>query len=398
MNKVLILEPTKSVRKSISELIQIDGYDVLAVEDLPHCETAIDAAMSRNIPFDLLIFNVDYRPSQLDSMQIPFITISEHPSIDEALQMTHLGACDYISRPYDRNRILSAVREAMANDEQECEEHARAAAKAGSNARRPRRQRSRATPAVRPMVGLSSAITRMRALIDKVAPTDARVMILGENGTGKELVARCIHERSRRSEAPFVEVNCAAIPSELIESELFGHEKGAFTSAIKQRRGKFEQASGGTLFLDEIGDMSLAAQAKVLRALQERKITRVGSDSDIDVDVRVLAATNKDIYAEIAAGNFREDLFHRLSVVVINVAALRDRADDIPLLVDYFLHEICDEYHAECKEIAAEAIELLTHMKWSGNIRELRNVVERLVVLSESKIEAEDVREYCIVR
>lgn len=247
------------------------------------------------------------------------------------------------------------------------------------------------------MVGLSPEITKLRGLIDKVAPTDARVLILGENGTGKELVARCIHDKSRRSDAPFVEVNCAAIPSELIESELFGHEKGAFTSAVKQRRGKFEQANGGTLFLDEIGDMSLAAQAKVLRALQERKITRVGSDTDIDVDVRVLAATNKDIRVEIAEGRFREDLFHRLGVIIINVAALRDRSDDIPILVDYFLHEVCGEYHAECKEIAAGAVELLTKMRWSGNIRELRNVVERLVVLSESRIEEEDVRTYCTV-
>ena len=235
----------------------------------------------------------------------------------------------------------------------------------------------------------------VRNLIDKVAQSEARVLITGENGTGKELVARWLHEKSHRCGAPFVEVNCAAIPSELIESELFGHEKGAFTSAIKQRKGKFEQANGGTLFMDEIGDMSLSAQAKVLRALQESRISRVGSDRDIDVDVRVVAATNKNLRDEIAKGNFREDLYHRIGVIVIKVPALRDHADDIPLLVEYFISKICEEYGIPAKEITPEAVDALKQMRWSGNIRELRNVIERLIVLSGESITADDIAVYC---
>lgn len=304
--------------------------------------------------------------------------------------MAQRGAIDYMCRPFDINRLLTTVRTAIDNrgDDTKC-------SRAAESPKTTRRTTSRRAMQSTPIIGVSDQVERLRALIAKIAPYDSRVMILGENGTGKELVARSIHNLSPRASAPFVEVNCAAIPSELIESELFGHEKGAFTSAVKQRHGKFEQADGGTLFLDEIGDMSLAAQAKVLRALQERKICRVGSDRDISVNVRVVAATNKDIRAEIAAGNFREDLYHRIGVIVVKVASLRDRREDVPLLVDHFLNIICEEYHVDCKRITSEAIELLRDMSWSGNIRELRNVVERLVVLSEQQIEARDVEAYC---
>ena len=244
------------------------------------------------------------------------------------------------------------------------------------------------------MIGDSEPMQHIRAIIDKVAPTDARVLIIGANGTGKELVARSLHQKSHRSSMPYIEVNCAAIPSELIESELFGHEKGAFTSAIKQHKGKFEQADGGTLFLDEIGDMSLAAQAKVLRVLQEKKLSRVGSDKDITVDVRVLAATNKNLKAEIEKGNFREDLYHRLSVIVINVPSLDERKSDIPMLVDYFIDQICDETGMPKRKVEPDAMQLLVDKSWSGNIRELRNVVERLLILSGDSITAQDVRDY----
>ncbi len=416
MSRVLILEPAKSVRKSLCELIEIDGFEAMGVEDLAHCEAAFEAAMAHNIPFDILIYNVDLRPKYGALSEIPSIAISDNPSIDEALQMTRLGARDYISRPYDLNRILRVVRETILEKE-ECGSyssnieatHAAAATKmttpppkvTSTSEQHPkwtnktRRRTTKRAPEEHLMIGNSSGINNLRSIIKKIAPYDARVMILGENGTGKELVARSIHEMSHRNSAPFVEVNCAAIPAELIESELFGHEKGAFTSAVKLRHGKFEQANGGTLFLDEIGDMSLAAQAKVLRALQEHKITRVGSDCDIDVDVRVLAATNKNIRAEIAAGNFREDLFHRLSVIVINVAALRDRTEDIPLLVDYFLQQICDSYNFKKKVISTKVMESLMQRSWSGNIRELRNIIERLVVLSGENIEINDLELYC---
>ena len=257
-----------------------------------------------------------------------------------------------------------------------------------------RRRRAHSAQAER-IIGVSPEIEHVRQLIDKVAPCEARVLITGENGTGKELVARWLHAKSNRAAAPFVEVNCAAIPSELIESELFGHERGAFTSAIKQRKGKFEQATGGTLFMDEIGDMSLAAQAKVLRALQENRISRVGSDKDIEVNVRVIAATNKNLREEIRKGNFREDLYHRIGVVVVRVPALREHAQDIPLLVDHFIHTICAEYHIPAKRIEEEALSELQTMPWSGNIRELRNVIERLIILSEERITPADVKAYC---
>ncbi len=388
MNKVLILEPSKSVRKSLAELMELEGMDVVAVEDLTDAEKIVVAALSAHKPFDLLLVDSSVTHDTGAIASLPFIVTSLSPSIDEALSMARSGAVDYLCPPFDRNRLLKQVRTVMANIAERSD--------AFISSRITRRKAPSQSRGVYEMVGISSQIERLRSLIEKIAPSEARVMILGENGTGKELVARCIHAKSPRADHPFVEVNCAAIPSELIESELFGHEKGAFTSAIKQRRGKFEQAMGGTLFLDEIGDMSLAAQAKVLRALQERKICRVGSDRDIDVDVRVIAATNKDIHAEIEAGNFREDLYHRIGVIVLRVDALRDRADDIPLLVDHFLHAICKEYNIDCKEISPEAVKMLREMRWSGNIRELRNVCERLVVLSESQIEARDVAAYCL--
>ncbi|MFI3247819.1 MAG: sigma-54 dependent transcriptional regulator [Rikenellaceae bacterium] len=387
MNKVLILEPTKSVRKSLCELIELEGFTTFGVESIGEAEQSVVAALAQHSPFDLLLVDSVVEALTGAVASLPFIVLSNTPSIEEAMVAARRGAIDYMCRPFDMNRLLSVVRSAIESRkvEKEQEETTKVA----------RRSTPRTQSQHIHIVGVSDQVERLRALIAKIAPSDARVMILGENGTGKELVARSIHDLSSRSAAPFVEVNCAAIPSELIESELFGHEKGAFTSAVKQRHGKFEQANGGTLFLDEIGDMSLAAQAKVLRALQERKISRVGSDRDINVDVRVVAATNKDIRAEIAAGNFREDLYHRIGVIVVRVVALRDRKEDIPLLVDHFLHMVCEEYHIDCKQITSEAIELLKDMEWSGNIRELKNVVERLVVLSERQIEAGDVVAYC---
>ena len=302
--------------------------------------------------------------------------ISGHGSIDTAVECIKKGAFDYIEKPIDMNRILVTVKNALER---------------GSLVKETKTLR-RKVHKVAEIVGESPAIGRVKMLIDKVASTDARVLITGSNGTGKELVARWLHEKSDRSSMPFVEVNCAAIPSELIESELFGHEKGAFTSAIKQRKGKFEQADGGTIFLDEIGDMSLAAQAKVLRALQERKITRVGSDKDINVDARVLAATNKNLQEEIAKGNFREDLYHRLSVTIIHVPNLSDRREDIPLLVDHFIRAICADKGKPLSTITPEAVEALCAMPWTGNIRELHNAVERLLILSGREITLDDVK------
>ena len=298
---------------------------------------------------------------------------------------TGLGVQDYLTKPIDMNRLLQSIHRTI-------DDPAPVPAPAAAPARRTRRGHNAQTEHI---IGTSPQIEHVRLLIDKVAPCEARVLITGENGTGKELVARWLHAKSNRAAAPFVEVNCAAIPSELIESELFGHERGAFTSAIKQRKGKFEQASGGTLFMDEIGDMSLAAQAKVLRALQERKISRVGSDKDVDVDVRIIAATNKNLREEIKKGNFREDLFHRIGVILIKVPPLREHSEDIPLLVDHFIDMICEEYDMPRKPMDKKAVEMLRQMPWTGNIRELRNVIERLVVLSGTKITPNDVELYC---
>ena len=378
MAKVLILDHSKSMRNNLRERLEFEGFSTEAVED----ETAA-ADLCEKIPFDLILSDDGCKVPPVD---IPFIVLSSEGSIDSAVEALRNGAQDYLTKPLNMNRLMQSIRRTI--EEGDAEDGPGAA-------KTPIRTR-RAKPAhTEHIIGRSHQIERVRQLIEKVAPSDARVLITGENGTGKELVARWLHAKSQRAAAPFVEVNCAAIPSELIESELFGHERGAFTSAIKQRRGKFEQANGGTLFMDEIGDMSLSAQAKVLRALQESKISRVGSDKDVEVDVRVIAATNKNLREEIAKGNFREDLYHRIGVIIVKVPALRDHTEDIPLLVEYFIRKICGEYRMSAKEIAPEAVEALQAMPWTGNIRELRNVVERLIILSGDRITAEDVEFYC---
>ena len=378
MAKVLILDHSKSMRNNLRERLEFEGFSTEAVED----ETAA-ADLCEKIPFDLILSDDGCKVPQVD---IPFIVLSSEGSIDSAVEALRNGAQDYLTKPLNMNRLMQSIRRTI--EEGDAEDGPGAA-------KTPLRTR-RAKPAhTEHIIGRSPQIERVRQLIEKVAPSDARVLSTGENGTGKELVARWLHAKSQRAAAPFVEVNCAAIPSELIESELFGHERGAFTSAIKQRRGKFEQANGGTLFMDEIGDMSLSAQAKVLRALQESKISRVGSDKDVEVDVRVIAATNKNLREEIAKGNFREDLYHRIGVIIVKVPALRDHTEDIPLLVEYFIRKICGEYRMSAKEIAPEAVEALQAMPWTGNIRELRNVVERLIILSGDRITAEDVKFYC---
>ena len=352
MAKVLILDHSKSMRNNLRERLEFEGFSTEAVED----ETAA-ADLCEKIPFDLILSDDGCKVPQVD---IPFIVLSSEGSIDSAVEALRNGAQDYLTKPLNMNRLMQSIRRTI--EEGDAEDGPGAA-------KTPLRTR-RAKPAhTEHIIGRSPQIERVRQLIEKVAPSDARVLITGENGTGKELVARWLHAKSQRAAAPFVEVNCAAIPSELIESELFGHERGAFTSAIKQRRGKFEQANGGTLFMDEIGDMSLSAQAKVLRALQESKISRVGSDKDVEVDVRVIAATNKNLREEIAKGNFREDLYHRIGVIIVKVPALRDHTEDIPLLVEYFIRKICGEYRMSAKEIAPEAVEALQAMPWTGNIR-----------------------------
>ena len=381
--KILIIDDERSIRNSLKEILTDEGYDVDVAEDgAQGCEMAQKEKYS-------VIF-CDIKMPVMDGMEVlselvskgidsAVIMISGHGDIDTAVECIKKGAFDFIQKPLDLNRILITIKNATEKVSLVKETKILKKKVYGQE-----------------MIGESAPMIHIREMIDKVAPTDARVLIIGSNGTGKELVARNLHQRSNRSAAPYVEVNCAAIPSELIESELFGHEKGAFTSAIKQHKGKFEQADGGTLFLDEIGDMSLAAQAKVLRVLQEKKLSRVGSDKDIIVDVRVLAATNKNLKEEIEKGNFREDLYHRLSVIVINVPTLDQRKDDIPLLVDYFLGQICVETGMPQREIDADAMKLLVEKSWTGNIRELRNVVERLLILSGSRITASDVRAYVL--
>ena len=310
--------------------------------------------------------------------ELPFIMISGHGTIETAIEATKKGAFDFINKPPDLNKLLITVRNAVDK----------------SNLVIETKVLKRQITKTRAILGDSPSIKKIKKTIEKVAPTDARVLITGENGTGKELVARWIHEKSNRADKPLIEVNCAAIPGELIESELFGHEKGSFTSAIKQKLGKFEKASGGTLFLDEIGDMSLAAQAKVLRALQENKITRVGGEKDIEVDVRIIAATNKDLMQEIEDGNFREDLYHRISVIVVHIPTLNERIEDIPILADQFMEDICQDNGIQKKQITAGAMEGLKSIFWSGNIRELRNIIERLVILCDQKITEEDIQLY----
>jgi DNA-binding NtrC family response regulator len=379
MSQILIIDDERAIRKTLGEILSYEGYKV---EEASDGEEGLKKFKEKN--FDVVL--CDIKMPKLDGIEfldkareanpdIPIIMISGHGTIETAVEAVKKGAFDYISKPPDLNRLLITLRNAMDKTSLVTET----------------KVLKRKVGKVQEMIGNSPAIQRIKDTIEKVAPTDARVLITGENGVGKELVARWLHEKSNRSSGPLVEVNCAAIPGELIESELFGHEKGSFTSAIKQRIGKFEQASGGTLFLDEIGDMSLSAQAKVLRALQEGKITRVGGDKEISVDVRVVAATNKDLLKEVEEKNFRLDLYHRLSVILIHVPSLNDRRDDIPLLVDKFLENICMEYGIAKKEIDADALEGLRDYNWTGNIRELRNVVERLVILSGKTILKEDV-------
>lgn len=380
MRKVLILDRSKSMRNTLRERLEYEGY---AIETAESEETA--RALLHRLRFDLVLTDA---PEIHNEEQLPpFIVLSSERSIDSAVEAVRHGAEDYLTKPIDMNRLLKSIHRTL-DQAEEGDEKAPVVQQ-----RRARRAPSGTT--VEKIIGTSPEMVHVRELIEKVAPCEARVLITGENGTGKELVARHLHLASPRAAAPFVEVNCAAIPSELIESELFGHERGAFTSAIKQRKGKFELADGGTLFMDEIGDMSLAAQAKVLRALQERKISRVGSDRDIEVNVRVLAATNKDLREEIRRGNFREDLYHRIGVIVIRVPALREHASDIPLLTDHFIRRIAEEYRTAPKAIEERALAALQERGWSGNIRELRNAVERLMVLSGEKITESDVLLYC---
>ena len=380
MAKILILEQSKSVRNNLRERLEFEGFSTECAEGI-----ALARKMCENIPFDIILAD---NAEGLSDTNLPFIILSRSNDVDSAVEAVKLGAVDFLTKPIDMNRLLKSIRRAIAPPTEN-------SAPTPGRPKPTRTKNSAECSTIEPIVGESEVIRRVRELIDKVAQSEARVLITGENGTGKELVARWLHCKSSRAEAPFVEVNCAAIPSELIESELFGHERGAFTSAIKQRKGKFEQADGGTLFMDEIGDMSLSAQAKVLRALQERKISRVGSDRDIEVDVRVIAATNKNLEQEIRDGNFREDLYHRIGVILIKVPPLRERKGDVAILVNHFLKSICREYSIPIKAIDAEAVRMLSEKRWSGNIRELRNVVERLVVLSGTTITRKDIEQYC---
>ena len=382
MAHILVVDDEKTIRQALTEILEDESYEVSQASDGEEAWGLIEGTQ-----FDAVL--CDIKMPKMDGIElldkvveagidVPFIMISAHGTIETAVDATKKGVYDFIQKPPDLNRLLLTVRNALDKSTLQTE------------TKRLKKKINKAFD----IVGNSGAITEIKQTIEKVAPTDARVLITGENGTGKELVAKWLHDKSGRAGGPLVEVNCAAIPSELIESELFGHEKGSFTSAHKQRSGKFEQANGGTLFLDEIGDMSLSAQAKVLRALQESQITRVGGDKKIKVDVRVLAATNKDLKKEIEDGNFREDLYHRLSVMIIQVPALRDRKDDIPLLVDHFMNQISNEYGTAPKAISDSAIDQLKEYAWTGNIRELRNIVERLIIMSNDEITEADVKKY----
>ena len=381
--KILIIDDERSIRNSLKEILADEGYDVDVAEDGASGCAMVDKEKYSIIFCDIKMPGMDGLEvlDKLNEMGVDsaVVMISGHGDIATAVECIKKGAFDFIPKPLDLNRILITIKNAT--EKVSLVEETRVLKKKVYG---------------QEMVGDSPAIMNIKSMIDKVAPTDARVLIIGSNGTGKELVARNLHQKSHRSAMPYVEVNCAAIPSELIESELFGHEKGSFTSAIKQHKGKFEQADGGTLFLDEIGDMSLAAQAKVLRVLQEKKLSRVGSDKDIIVDVRVVAATNKNLKDEIAKGTFREDLYHRLSVIVINVPSLDERKSDIPKLVDFFIGQICSETGMQLRDIDDDAMQLLVDKTWTGNIRELRNVVERLLILSGDRITASDVKAYVL--
>jgi len=381
MSKILIIDDERAIRSTLSEILQHEGFKVELAENGEE-----GLAKFNSTTFDVVL--CDIRMPKMDGIEflekarqanpdVPLIMISGHGTIETAVEAVKKGAFDYISKPPDLNRLLITLRNAMDK----------------TNLVTEAKVLKRKISKVQDMIGESPAILKIKETIEKIAPIDARVLITGENGVGKELVAKWLHELSPRNKGPMVEVNCAAIPTELIESELFGHEKGSFTSAVKQRIGKFEQANEGTLFLDEVGDMSLEAQAKVLRALQEGIITRVGGDKEIKVNVRVVAATNKDLLREVEEKKFRLDLYHRLSVMLIHVPSLNDRKEDIPLLVEHFLKIICAEYGIAMKQIEPGAIELLQRYNWTGNIRELHNIVERLVILSDRQITQNDVRE-----
>ena len=383
---ILIVDDEKAIRKTLAEILTFEGFTVEEAADGAEAVTKI-----KDNNYDCIL--CDIKMPKMDGIEVleiakqekpetPFIVISGHGNLETAVEAVKKGAFDYISKPPDLNRLLITIRNAMDKKSLVTE------------TKQLRKRINKGTI----MIGESAGISKIKDTIQKVGPTDARVLITGENGVGKELVARSLHECSNRAAGPMVEVNCAAIPTELIESELFGHEKGSFTSAIKQRIGKFEQANGGTLFLDEIGDMSLSAQAKVLRALQEGKITRVGGDKDQKVDVRVVAATNKDLMQEVEAKNFRMDLYHRLSVILIHVPSLNDRKEDIPMLVNYFMNEISEEYHQPPKEVEKGAMDALQQYNWTGNIRELRNVVERLIILSDKSVTKKDIETYIFLK
>ncbi len=395
MAKLLIVDDERSIRNSLRDILADEGHEVDVAENGKQ-----GLEMARQTVYDLIYSDIKMpemdgiemleqlkKPSidafqqgeEIDSVECPVIMLSGHGDVETAVQALKLGAYDFMQKPLDLNRILITTKNALESKTLKQETKI---------------LRKKVRDKGPQMIGESEAISRVREIINKVAPTEARVLITGANGTGKEVVAHLIHQQSARANAPIVEVNCAAIPSELIESELFGHMKGSFTGAIKDRAGKFEQADGGTLFLDEIGDMSMAAQTKVLRALQENEITRVGSDKPIKVNVRVLAATNKNLADEISKGTFREDLFHRLNVIPIHVPSLNERVDDIPMLVDYFVTQICAEQGISAKSFDKEAIKALQERKWTGNIRELRNVVERLIILAGTRITANDVATY----
>jgi DNA-binding NtrC family response regulator len=382
MSRILVIDDEKSIRNTLKDVLEYEKHEVDLAEDGPS-----GLELFANNIYEVVL--CDIKMQKMDGIEVlqkiteisgatPVIMISGHGNIDTAVEAIKKGAFDFLEKPLDLNRLLITIRNAMDK----------------STLITQTQVLKNKVSKMYEIVGESEAIRKVREMIDRVAPTEARVLITGANGTGKELVAHQIHEKSSRAKGPFVEVNCAAIPSELIESELFGHEKGSFTSAIKQRIGKFEQANGGTLFLDEIGDMSLSAQAKVLRALQENKITRVGSDKDIPVNVRIVTATNKNIKKEIETSNFREDLYHRLSVILIHVPTLNERTDDIPLLAEHFNSLICKEYGMSKMVIGKDAITELQKIEWTGNIREFRNVLERLIILCKDEITGADVRAY----
>jgi len=383
MSKILVIDDEKSIRKTLIEILTYENYEVDDAEN-----GMVGLELLKKTKYDVIL--CDIKMPQMDGMEVlqeiekisdtPVVMISGHGNIETAVEAIKKGAYDYISKPLDLNRLLVTIRNAMDKSVLVAET----------------KSLKRQVSKVYDMIGESRAIQQIKDMIERVAPSNARVLITGSNGTGKELVARWLHEKSNRASAPFIEVNCAAIPSELIESQLFGHEKGSFTSAIKQRKGDFEMAHSGTLFLDEIGDMSLSAQAKVLRALQENRITRVGGEKDITVDVRVIAATNKNLSEEIKKNTFREDLYHRLSVIIIHVPDLNERTDDIPLLAKHFIAEICGHQGKPVMNFTESALKELQNISWTGNIRELRNVVERLAILCDNNITGEDVSRYAM--